>query len=404
MVKVKKMDKVYSVKEITAKIKGLLESGFGTITVEGEISNFRPSSTGHFYFTLKDEKAAISAVMFKGRSRFLGFVPKDGMTVQVSGALSVYEQRGAYQIVVDKMTLAGEGDILRLLEERKQRLAQEGLFDSARKKSIPAFPEKIAVITSPTGAAVRDIINVASRRNAKITVTVLPAAVQGEGAAETLTKQLKIADTHALGDVIILGRGGGSLEDLLPFSDEGLVRAVAACKTPVISAVGHEIDWALSDYAADLRAPTPSAAAELAVPLLEDTIFALDGHKQDMLSAIEDKIERIKIMLHSFKPEALELRFRSIQQPLLLRFDDAKEEILNGMKDRLKDFRHRLDILTRTIEGADPQGILNRGYSIVRNKETGKTVRSFEEVSSGVLLTVRPAKGSFEARVEKPAR
>ncbi len=396
------MDKVYSVKEITAKIKGLLESGFGTITVEGEISNFRPSSTGHFYFTLKDEKAAISAVMFKGRSRFLGFVPKDGMTVQVSGALSVYEQRGAYQIVVDKMTLAGEGDILRLLEERKQRLAQEGLFDSARKKSIPAFPEKIAVITSPTGAAVRDIINVASRRNAKITVTVLPAAVQGEGAAEALTKQLKIADTHALGDVIILGRGGGSLEDLLPFSDEGLVRAVAACKTPVISAVGHEIDWALSDYAADLRAPTPSAAAELAVPLLEDTVFALDGHKQDMLSAIEDKIERIKIMLHSFKPEALELRFRSIQQPLLLRFDDAKEEILNGMKDRLKDFRHRLDILTRTLEGADPQGILNRGYSIVCNKETGKTVRSFEEVSSGVLLTVRPAKGSFEARVEKP--
>lgn len=398
------MDKVYSVKEITAKIKGLLESGFGTITVEGEISNFRPSSTGHFYFTLKDEKAAISAVMFKGRSRFLGFVPKDGMTVQVSGALSVYEQRGAYQIVVDKMTLAGEGDILRLLEERKQRLAQEGLFDSARKKSIPAFPEKIAVITSPTGAAVRDIINVASRRNAKITVTVLPAAVQGEGAAEALTKQLKIADTHALGDVIILGRGGGSLEDLLPFSDEGLVRAVAACKTPVISAVGHEIDWALSDYAADLRAPTPSAAAELAVPLLEDTVFALDGHKQDMLSAIEDKIDRIKIMLHSFKPEALELRFRSIQQPLLLRFDDAKEEILNGMKDRLKDFRHRLDILTRTLEGADPQGILNRGYSIVCNKETGKTVRSFEEVSSGVLLTVRPAKGSFEARVEKPAR
>lgn len=397
------MDKVYSVKEITAKIKGLLESGFGTITVEGEISNFRPSSTGHFYFTLKDEKAAISAVMFKGRSRFLGFVPKDGMTVQVSGALSVYEQRGAYQIVIDKMTLAGEGDILRLLEERKQRLAQEGLFDSARKKSIPAFPEKIAVITSPTGAAVRDIINVAFRRNAKITVTVLPAAVQGDGAAEALTKQLKIADTHALGDVIILGRGGGSLEDLLPFSDEGLVRAVAACKTPVISAVGHEIDWALSDYAADLRAPTPSAAAELAVPLLEDTVFALDGHKQDMLSAIEDKIERIKIMLHSFEPEALELRFRSIQQPLLLRFDDAKEEILNGMKDRLKDFRHRLDILTRTLEGADPQGILNRGYSIVCNKETGKTVRSFEEVSSGVLLTVRPAKGSFEARVEKPA-
>lgn len=397
------MDKVYSVKEITAKIKGLLESGFGTITVEGEISNFRPSSTGHFYFTLKDEKAAISAVMFKGRSRFLGFVPKDGMTVQVSGALSVYEQRGAYQIVVDKMTLAGEGDILRLLEERKQRLAQEGLFDSARKKSIPAFPEKIAVITSPTGAAVRDIINVASRRNAKITVTVLPAAVQGEGAAEALTKQLKIADMHALGDVIILGRGGGSLEDLLPFSDEGLVRAVAACKTPVISAVGHEIDWALSDYAADLRAPTPSAAAELAVPLLEDTVFALDGFKQDMTAAVETKIEKIKIILRSFEPEALELRFRNIQQPLLLRFDDAKEEILNGMKDRLKDFRHRLDIVTRTLEGADPQGILNRGYSIVCNKETGKTVRSFEEVSSGVLLTVRPAKGSFEARVEKPA-
>ncbi len=394
------MQKIYSVKEITAEIKALLENGFGTITLEGEISNFRPSAAGHLYFTLKDEKASISAVMFKSKAWSLNFLPKDGMTVQASGTISVYEQRGSYQITVEKMSLSGEGDILKLLEERKKKLAQEGLFDSVRKKALPAFPKKIAVITSPTGAAVRDIINVSTRRNKKIEIIVLPAVVQGEEAASVLIEQLKIADRHKLGDIIIIGRGGGSLEDLLPFSDEALVREIANCKTPVISAVGHEIDWALSDYAADLRAPTPSAAAELAVPLLDGITGLIAEHKEKITANFEARIEKVRIMLNSFKPEALELRFRSIQQPILLRFDDCKEEILNGMQNRLKEVRHRLDIINKILEGANPQAILNRGYSIVTNTETGKTVRNSSEVKTGTVLKVQPAKGSFNVRAE----
>ena len=395
------MAQTYSVYEITLQIKELLESGFGYVSIEGEISNFRPSAAGHLYFTLKDEKASIQAVMFKGKTRSLSFVPKDGMTVKAEGAISVYEQRGSYQIIIEEMSLAGEGNILKMLEERKKKLAAEGLFDSEKKKPLPYFPKRIAVITSPTGAAVRDIINVVKRRNEKIGIVVLPAIVQGEEAAPVLIRQLKIADEKNLGDLIIIGRGGGSLEDLLPFSDEELVRAIAACKTPVISAVGHEIDWALSDFAADMRAPTPSAAAELAAPILNDIMYSIAVNREDLTQNIENRIEKIRLMLNNFKPDSLELRFRNIQQPLLARFDNAKEEILSAMQDRCKEFRQRLLVLNKILEGANPQGILDRGYSIVRNAETGKTIRSFSQVKEGENLLIQPSKGKIEAEVKK---
>lgn len=395
------MAQTYSVYEITLQIKELLESGFGYVSIEGEISNFRPSAAGHLYFTLKDEKASIQAVMFKGKARSLSFVPKDGMTVKAEGAISVYEQRGSYQIIIEEMSLAGEGNILKMLEERKKKLAAEGIFDSERKKPLPYFPKRIAVITSPTGAAVRDIINVVKRRNEKIGIVVLPAIVQGEEAAPVLIRQLKIADEKNLGDLIIIGRGGGSLEDLLPFSDEDLVRAIAACKTPVISAVGHEIDWALSDFAADMRAPTPSAAAELAAPILNDIMYSIAVNREDLTQNIENRIERIRLMLNNFKPDSLELRFRNIQQPLLARFDNAKEEILSGMQERCKDLRQRLLVLNKILEGANPQGILDRGYSIVRNAQTGKTIRSFSQVKEGEALLIQPSKGTIEAEVKR---
>ena len=395
------MAQTYSVYEITLQIKELLESGFGYVSIEGEISNFRPSAAGHLYFTLKDEKASIQAVMFKGKTRSLSFVPKDGMTVKAEGAISVYEQRGSYQIIIEEMSLAGEGNILKMLEERKKKLAAEGIFDSERKKPLPYFPKRIAVITSPTGAAVRDIINVVKRRNEKIGIVVLPAIVQGEEAAPVLIRQLKIADEKNLGDLIIIGRGGGSLEDLLPFSDEDLVRAIAACKTPVISAVGHEIDWALSDFAADMRAPTPSAAAELAAPILNDIMYSIAVNREDLTQNIENRIERIRLMLNNFKPDSLELRFRNIQQPLLARFDNAKEEILSGMQERCKEFRQRLLVLNKILEGANPQGILDRGYSIVRNAQTGKTIRSFSQVKEGEALLIQPSKGTIEAEVKR---
>ena len=395
------MAQTYSVYEITLQIKELLESGFEYVSIEGEISNFRPSAAGHLYFTLKDEKASIQAVMFKGKTRSLSFVPKDGMTVKAEGAISVYEQRGSYQIIIEEMSLAGEGNILKMLEERKKKLAAEGIFDSERKKPLPYFPKRIAVITSPTGAAVRDIINVVKRRNEKIGIVVLPAIVQGEEAAPVLIRQLKIADEKNLGDLIIIGRGGGSLEDLLPFSDEELVRAIAACTTPVISAVGHEIDWALSDFAADMRAPTPSAAAELAAPILNDIMYSIAVNREDLTQNIENRIERIRLMLNNFKPDSLELRFRNIQQPLLARFDNAKEEILSGMQERCKEFRQRLLVLNKILEGANPQGILDRGYSIVRNAQTGKTIRSFSQVKEGEALLIQPSKGTIEAEVKR---
>ena len=305
------------------------------MSVEGEVSNYKAQSSGHLYFTLKDDNAAISAVMFRAKAMGLKFALKDGLTVKAFGAISVYQKRGVYQIVLDKMELSGEGDILRILELRKQKLAGEGLFDSKRKRRLPFLPEKVAVITSPTGAAVQDIINVCTRRNPKLQLNILPAIVQGEDAVSSLIRQLKIANLHKLGDVIIIGRGGGSIEDLLAFSDEGVVREIAASNIPVISSVGHEIDWALSDFASDVRAPTPSAAAELVTPLLTDVEGKLTKMSEELISSINRRIERLKLLCSSFSGERLELMFRRIEEPFLMRFDDAKEALLANMKEGL---------------------------------------------------------------------
>ena len=394
------MDHVYSIQEITGIIKSLFEQNFTSLRIAGEISNCRPSSTGHLYFTLKDEKAALQAVMFKGRTWTLGFEPKDGLKVIVSGSLSVYEQRGSYQVIVETMELAGEGAILKMLEERKRKLASEGLFDQDRKRPLPFFPLRIAVITSPTGAALRDILTVLSRRNSTVSVTVLPAPVQGAEAAPVLARQLETANRYKLGELIIIGRGGGSLEDLLPFSDEAVVRAVAASEIPVISAVGHEIDWALTDFAADVRAPTPSAAAELAVPVLDEITETITQIQSDMLHSIGRAVEKIRLMIKGFTPESLEMKFRRIEQPLLMRLDDAKENLLYTMQTRLTDTKHRLALLTRTIEGANPQEILNRGYSIVYDRQTGLVLRRAQDAAAAGKLRIRLADGEIEAAAQ----
>lgn len=394
------MDHVYSIQEITGIIKTLFEEHFTSLRIAGEISNCRPSSTGHLYFTLKDEKAALQAVMFKSRTWALGFEPTDGCKVVVSGSLSVYEQRGTYQIIVETMELAGEGAILQMLEARKQKLAQEGLFDPERKRSLPFFPLRVAVITSPTGAALRDIITVMSRRNSTVSITVLPAPVQGAEAAPVLVRQLETANRYRLGDVIIIGRGGGSLEDLLPFSDEAVVRAVTASDIPVISAVGHEIDWALTDFAADVRAPTPSAAAELAVPVLSDITATIAAAQTDLLHYITARIQRVRLMTKNFTPGTLEMQFRRIEQPLLMRLDDAKEHLLYNMQARLTDTKYRLALLSQKIEGANPQSILERGYAIVYNRTTETVIRSVQNVSEGSKLRIRLADGELYAEAQ----
>ena len=391
---------VFSVSQITDLIKEILETSFRSIIIEGEISNWRPSAAGHIYFTLKDNNAQIKAVIFRGAAMKLNFRPKDGDKVRCTGNLSVYAPQGNYQIIVNTMEIAGAGNILQMLEERKRKLAAEGLFDESRKKTLPQFPRTIGVVTSPTGAAIRDILNVSKRRNPGINITVLPAIVQGELAAPTICKMIEIANFYELCDVLIVGRGGGSLEDLLPFSEESVVRAVAESKIPVISAVGHEIDWALCDYSADYRAPTPSAAAEMAVPLLADIQQNLSSYKDDLYNTIKQKVNNTRLMIKAFNPESLEVRFRNIQQPLLNRFAAAREDLVMNIKEKIRDLRIQLATNKTILENASPQTIFDRGYSMVCDVN-GNIVRDASNLTIGSKLSITPAKGKIEADVIK---
>jgi len=394
-------DKVFSVSEINSLLKDMLENSFPQICIEGEISNYRPNSSGHLYFTLKDEASQISAVMFRSAAAYLDFVPKDGTKVQCTGRLTVYPARGNYQILITKMTVSGEGAILKMIEERKRRLAAEGLFDEAKKKPLPQFPSTIGIITSPTGAALRDILQIMRRRNKCVSAIVFPSLVQGDGAAESIVHQIKNANNLKKCDVLIVGRGGGSLEDLLPFSDESVVRAIADSNIPVISAVGHEIDWALSDFAADKRAPTPSAAAELTVPQLSDILNTLLFYKNELHQNIDARVKNAKLTIQSFSPDNLELKFRSIEQPLLQRFDYMKDEIYDGMVQKIRDARILVENLRLILENANPQSIFERGYSMVRDKNTMQIIRDGKQVAIGSEIEIIPAKGKIIARVEE---
>lgn len=390
---------VYSVSQINGLIKNLFEESFGQITIEGEISNFRPNSTGHLYFSLKDKDSQIGAVMFRFRASSLTFAPKDGMLVRCKGQLSVYEPRGTYSINIISMELAGEGNILLMLEERKRKLAAEGLFDQKRKRELPVFPKTVGVVTSSTGAALRDIMQIVRRRNPTTSITIFPAIVQGMDAAPSIVRQIETANAFNMCDVLIVGRGGGSLEDLLPFSEESVVRAVASSKIPVISAVGHEIDWALCDFAADKRAPTPSAAAELCTPVKTEVIAYLQNKQNEYYTAIKSKVENLKLMVKQFSAENMETRFRTIEQPILYRFDIAKEELLNGMKDRLEETKVHIEKMRTILEASNPNLILAKGYSMVRDKTTGKIIRSLNDTAVGSEIEILPASGTITATV-----
>jgi exodeoxyribonuclease VII large subunit len=338
--------------------------------------------------------------MFKNRLRSLSFEPRDGMLLRVRGSLSVYSQRGTYQIVCEELELAGTGDILLLLEKRKRALAAEGLFDRDRKKPIPRFPTTVGVVSSPTGAAVRDILTILRRRAAGIRVILLPTPVQGNEAAPTMVRRIEQANAWKLADVLILGRGGGSLEDLLPFSEEAVVRAVAASDIPVVSAVGHEIDWALSDFAADLRAPTPSSAAELVSASREETRNILRTMKDTLHRTMQARLEKIRLLAKPFNREDLEYRFRAILQPRLVRFDDAKEELLEALGERIRQLRRRVELAKMSLEAGSPQAILERGFSVVIRETSGKVVRSAGELTLGERLIIRPLEGMITAQTE----
>jgi len=393
------MNKHLTVSELTEQIRQNLEDSFSYICVEGEISNLRPASSGHLYFSLKDSGAKIDAVMFRNKFKTLGFDPKDGMLVRVRGSLSVYAPRGTYSIVCEEMEIAGTGVILAMLEKRKQKLASEGLFDSGRKIPLPRFPSSIGVISSPTGAAVRDILNILQRRASAVKVIILPAPVQGDDAAHLIAARIRQANEWKIADVLIVGRGGGSLEDLLPFSDEEVVCAVANSEIPVVSAVGHEIDWALSDFAADLRAPTPSAAAEMVSENFSAITDSIQSIRRNLHSVMRTRLEKARLLLKPFDIHDMEYRFRAILQPRLIRFDDAKEDLISSISDKTSDFKNRIRMASAVLKAGSPLAAMERGFSLVTDSK-GNIVLSSSAVKKGGKLKIRPLKGEIEAIVE----
>jgi len=387
------------VSELTTLIKETLESQFYSIQVEGEISNFKAASSGHYYFSLKDGNAVISAVFFKNAAKNISFTPSDGQLIRVTGDISVYPQRGSYQIICHSMERAGEGEILAELEKRKKRLAAEGLFDESRKKKLPAMPRKIAIVTSSTGAAVKDILKVLKRRNNKINIIILPTLVQGSEAAEMIASQIRRANMFNLADVIIVGRGGGSLEDLLPFSSEEVVRAIYDSEIPVISAVGHEVDVSLSDFVADLRAPTPSAAAEIVSmesSRIEEEIAELaDSLKESIYS----KLEALSLRLDDASPQELERVLRKNLNQFSQWLDDVKYDIQKNMSNKLKVTKLNLDLLISNINASSPLEIFKKGYAAVFNNENGKQIKSAFETKEGKDISLRFLNDTLKAKV-----
>ena len=391
-------DNSLTVTQLTNLIKNMLENSFQNILLKGEISNFKPSSAGHLYFSLKDADAQISAVMFRGSASNLTFQPKDGTMVQARGKISVYAPRGNYQLIIISMEKAGTGNIMEMIEQRKRKLAAEGLFDSARKRTLPYFPKTVGIVTSPGGAALRDILNIRKRRNDKVEIIVLPSLVQGDTAAPTIVNMIQIANRHKLCDVLIVGRGGESLEDLLPFSEESVVRAIVASEIPVVSAVGHEIDWALSDFAADCRAPTPSAAAEIVIPEKTAILNEIDACKTTLYGEISERTRRLRLLLKSFDPENMHTRLLNIEQRLSERFDRAFDSMKSSMEELIKDRRRTIEHSREILENCNPQSIFERGYSMVTDRD-GNIIRDAHKLNSGDQIKIRPAKGEIEATV-----
>ncbi|MFA6440314.1 MAG: exodeoxyribonuclease VII large subunit, partial [Bacteriovoracaceae bacterium] len=378
------------------QIKGVLELGFANLWVQGEISNFKLHTSGHLYFTLKDEQAQISAVMWRSRAAQLRFRPADGMKVMVRGNITVYEPRGNYQIDCAHIQPLGKGDLQIAFEQLKQKLFNEGLFDDNNKKPLPEFPQKIGIVTSPTGAAIRDMIAVISRRFPSVEIILVPVKVQGLGAAEEIAQAIRDINDRSLVDVIIIGRGGGSLEDLWAFNEEVVARAVYHSKTPVISAVGHEVDFSISDFVADLRAPTPSAAAELVVKDKNEVVELIRNFCYTMTSTMNNSIDSYKQTIahltqsYSFnKPHDL-LRQRSQH------VDDLHRRLEQNLTHQYVLLRQQVTSLDSRIKTLDPTLVLKRGYVIVR--QSNRIVSKRKDASNGAV-EIEFHDGSIDAEI-----
>jgi len=430
--------------QLNTLARDLLEGSFPLIWVEGELSGVSRPGSGHLYFCLKDARAQVRCAMFKPKSTWLKFIPREGMRVLARGRLTLYEARGEYQLVLDHMEEAGEGALRRAFEELRAKLTAEGLFESARKRPLPAHPRRLGVLTSPSGAAVRDVLSVLARRYPLLHVDILPVLVQGASAAAQITSMLRRASASGRYDVLLLTRGGGSLEDLWPFNDEQLTRAIVASAVPVISAVGHETDFSLADFAADLRAPTPSAAAELLAPSQDDLarrLRTLDARirnlQRQQLRAAMQRADRAALRLQALRPQARLQLLRRRQEDGLRRLTAAWQQRIAADRARLRHadavlraahprrrlsrLRERLIAvasrpqaaigrrlandamrlrgLARSLQAVSPLATVARGYAILQQPD-GRVVRSVLDAATGDVLEARLGDGSLRVRVE----
>lgn len=435
---------IYTVTELTVQIKNSLESLFPHVWVEGEISNLRIPSSGHYYFTLKDSQSQLRAVMFRSQNRTLQFIPADGLCIICRGRINVYEPRGEYQLLIETMEPKGKGALQLAFEQLKKKLEAEGLFDDSRKRSIPQFPGRIAIITSPTGAAVRDILKILNRRFPNLEILIVPVKVQGEEAAEEIAQALYLVNLQHAADVIIVARGGGSLEDLWAFNTESVARAIFTSAIPVISAVGHEIDFTIADFVADLRAPTPSAAAELVIRDKKELLQILSHNRIRMSHALRNCLAQNKNTITAFDRRLGDPTRRIIQYhmqcddlrlrlcktlPRFLRQRKADvhhyQELmfLHAPRRAIHHYRSSLGYLKKGIVNAtetvctknragvkscfekltalNPLNILQRGYSITRLLPAGEIVKSSQQLNQGDTVDVRLSEGEVYCIVEK---
>lgn len=396
------MGQVLSVHELTRLVKELLDQEplLSALWVQGEISNFKHHTSGHMYFTLKDSVSQVRCVMFRSAAQRLRFRPENGMQVLAYGSVTVYERDGVYQLYCQEMEPAGVGALYLQYEQLKARLAAEGLFDEALKRPLPLLPRKVGVVTALTGAAIRDIVTVSRRRYPGIHLVISPALVQGDEAPASLIRALNLVTQVPGVDVVIIGRGGGSLEDLWAFNDEGLARALRACPVPVVSAVGHETDFTIADFAADLRAPTPSAAAELVVPSRAELAAAVDGLKQRLITLTRRLLEQKRLRLKGLaqrpvlqRPQGRLLQDRQRLDELTRRLSYAAGQFVGSRRRELAGLAGRLDALS-------PLAVLGRGYSITRRVSDGRVLKDAREVAVGEHVTVLLHQGQLTCVVE----
>ena len=392
---------VYSVRQVNAYIKNMFVQDFmlNRIYVKGEVSNCKYHTSGHVYFSLKDESGAIACVMFTGERRTgLTFRMQEGQKVIVLGSVSVYERDGRYQLYAREILPDGEGDLYRRYEQLKRELEEMGMFSPEYKQPIPFYNRKIGIVTAPTGAAIRDIMNISRRRNPYVQLILYPALVQGEQAAESIVKGIQTLDAYGV-DVMIVGRGGGSIEDLWAFNEEIVARAIFECRTPVISAVGHETDTTIADYVADLRAPTPSAAAELAVVDYHQLVESVRIFKNQLADRVEQKIVRNRDRARYLQARLLQASPQYQLREKRQYAADLNDKMRQAFSDKVKDWRHRLALYAERLDGCSPLKKLQQGYSYTESPD-GKALTSITQVKEGDAVTIHVTDGTVVARTE----